>query len=104
MASADRQLVSTYFVTYYYLHLLVSHPTKIKTYIALQNKNGISSFTIIENETLRKYFSAADGNDTSFDKLDEQTENIICKRFKQTKLSDFFCKNNKFQTVFNLKL
>jgi hypothetical protein len=35
---------------YYYRHLLVSHPTKINIYIALQHKNGVSCLTITENK------------------------------------------------------
>jgi hypothetical protein len=50
MVSAERLLASTCFVTYYYNHLLVSHPAKKNMYIALQNENGISVLTIIVNE------------------------------------------------------
>jgi hypothetical protein len=41
MASAERFLVSTRFVMYYYHHLLVSHPMTTNTYTALQNENGV---------------------------------------------------------------
>jgi hypothetical protein len=34
----------------YYCHALVSHPTKTNICIALQNENGISCLTIIENK------------------------------------------------------
>jgi hypothetical protein len=34
-------LVSTCFAIYYYCHLLVSHPTKMNMYTALQNENGV---------------------------------------------------------------
>jgi hypothetical protein len=49
MVSAKRLLVSTTFVTYYYHHLLVSHPTKTNNVIALQYKNGVTCLTIIVN-------------------------------------------------------
>jgi hypothetical protein len=45
MASAERLLVSTCFIAYY-RYLLVSHPTKLKMYAALQNESGVSSLTI----------------------------------------------------------
>jgi hypothetical protein len=45
MASAERLLVSTYFVTYYCCHPLGIPATKMNMYIALQNKNGVSSLT-----------------------------------------------------------
>jgi hypothetical protein len=50
MASTERLLVSACFVTYYYRHPLVSHPTKTNIYIALENKNGVCCLTLIENE------------------------------------------------------
>jgi hypothetical protein len=46
MASIERLLISTCFVTHCFRHLLVSHPTKI----ALQNENGVSSLTFVENK------------------------------------------------------
>jgi hypothetical protein len=49
--SAKTLLVSTYFVMYYYRHPLVSHPTKANMYFALQNENGVSCLTLIENKT-----------------------------------------------------
>jgi hypothetical protein len=50
MASAERLLVSTHFVTYYYCHPLVSHPTKMNIYIALQNEYCISCLTVVESK------------------------------------------------------
>jgi hypothetical protein len=50
MASAERLLVSTCFVTYYYCHPLGIPVTKMNMYIGLQNKNGVSSLTITENK------------------------------------------------------
>jgi hypothetical protein len=51
MLSADRLLVSTCFVTYYYRHpFLVSHPAKTDIYITLQNEHGLSSLTVRENK------------------------------------------------------
>jgi hypothetical protein len=50
MVSAERSPVSTCFVTYYYHCLLVSHPTKMNMYTALQNKNGVSWLIIIVNK------------------------------------------------------
>jgi hypothetical protein len=35
---------------YYHRHPLVSHPTKMNMYIALQNKNGVSCLTTRDNE------------------------------------------------------
>jgi hypothetical protein len=35
---------------YYYRHLLVSHPTKLNMYIALQNENGVSCLALIVNK------------------------------------------------------
>jgi hypothetical protein len=52
MVSAEQLLVSTCSVMYYYRHPLVSHPTKMNIYIALQNENGVSCLTIIENKQL----------------------------------------------------
>jgi hypothetical protein len=52
MASTEGLLVSTYFVTYYYHHLFVSHPTKMNIYIALQNENGVSCLKVIENKRI----------------------------------------------------
>jgi hypothetical protein len=48
MVSAERLLVSTYFITYCCHHPLVSHPTEMNMYIALQNENGVSCLTVIE--------------------------------------------------------
>jgi hypothetical protein len=42
MASAERLLVCTCFIAYY-RYLLVSHPTKLNMYAALQNESGVSS-------------------------------------------------------------
>jgi hypothetical protein len=43
--------VSTSFVMlYYYRYLLVSHPTKINMYIALQNETGVSCLTVMVNK------------------------------------------------------
>jgi hypothetical protein len=43
-------LVSTIFVMYYYHYALVSHPTKINMYTALENENSVSRLTIIVNK------------------------------------------------------
>jgi hypothetical protein len=50
MAATERLLVSASSVMYYHHHPLVSHPTKMNMYIALQNKNGVSCLTIRDNE------------------------------------------------------
>jgi hypothetical protein len=50
MVSTERLLVSTCFVTHYYRHPLVSHPAKMNIYTVLQNQNGISCLTVIENK------------------------------------------------------
>jgi hypothetical protein len=50
MASAGTLLVSTCFVVYSYHHPLVSNPTKTDIYAALQNENGISCLTVVENK------------------------------------------------------
>jgi hypothetical protein len=46
MASSERLLVSAHFITYYYRHTLVSHPTKSNKYTALQNENSVSCLVI----------------------------------------------------------
>jgi hypothetical protein len=50
MATAERLLVSKCFITYYYHHLLASHPTKLNMYTALQNENAVSYIIIIVNK------------------------------------------------------
>jgi hypothetical protein len=51
MVPAEGMLVPARFVTYYYHHPLVSHPTKTNVYTALQNENSVSCLTIIVNKT-----------------------------------------------------
>jgi hypothetical protein len=50
MATTERFAVSTYFVTYYYRHPLVSQPSKMNMYIALQNEDGVSCLTVTVNK------------------------------------------------------
>jgi hypothetical protein len=49
MASAERLLVSTCFVTYFYRIPLHSIPIKTNIYIVLQNENNVYFLAIIEN-------------------------------------------------------
>jgi hypothetical protein len=57
MAPTEKLVVSTYFVTYYYHHPLVSHPSKMNMYIALQNKNCVSLGETINSMPCKLVFS-----------------------------------------------
>jgi hypothetical protein len=50
LATTEGLVVSMCFVTYYHSHPLVSHTTKTNIYIALQNENGVSCLTVIDNK------------------------------------------------------